>query len=125
MRNYRNLPSGSVDRARDLRRNATDAEKRLRRALREAFPTAKFRHQVPFGPYFADFLSFSLKLIVEVDGGQHAVDAEYDEARTQALKLLGYQVIRFWNGAVLRESGAVADEILRALYAASNTQAPP
>ena len=107
MRNYRNLPSGSIDRARDLRRNATDAEKRLRRALREAFPTGKFRHQVPSGPYFADFLSFSLKLIVEVDGGQHSEAAAYDAARTRFLEGEGYTVLRFWNNDVLENTDGV------------------
>ena len=115
MRNYRNLPSGSVDRARDLRRNATDAEKRLRRALREAFPTAKFRHQVPFGPYFADFLSFSLKLIVEVDGGQHSEAATYDAARTRFLEGEGYTVLRFWNNDVLGNTDGVIAEVTNSL----------
>src|SRR5688572_26829830 len=64
---YARAPSGTVDRARRLRRDATDAEKRLWRALREKLPAAKFRRQSPVGPFFADFLSFRLKLIVELD----------------------------------------------------------
>ena len=107
MRNYRNLPSGSVDRAKDLRRNATEAEKRLLRALRAAFPTAKFRHQVPYGPYYVDFLSFSAKLIVEVDGGQHADNAAYDAQRTRFLESEGYRVLRFWNNDVLENIDGV------------------
>jgi very-short-patch-repair endonuclease len=111
MRNYRTLSSGSVDRARDLRRNATDAEKHLRRALREAFPAAKFRHQVPFGPYFADFLSFGAKLIVEVDGGQHGEATTYDAARTRFLESQGYRVLRFWNNDVLANTDGVIAQI--------------
>jgi len=107
MRNYRHLPSGSVDRARNLRRNATEAEKRLLRALREAFPKAKFRYQVPYGPYFVDFLSFGMKLIVEVDGGQHSEAATYDAARTGFLEGEGYRVLRFWNNDVLANTDGV------------------
>jgi len=121
MRNYRTLPSGSVDRARDLRKNATDAEKRLLRALREAFPTAKFRPQVPYGPYFVDFLSFSLKLIVEVDGGQHNEAASYDAARTRFLEGEGYQVLRFWNNDVLANTEGVITQIANSLSCREGT----
>ena len=56
---------------------------------------------MPFGPYFADFCSHGLKLIVEVDGGQHAETTERDGARTRFLEAEGYRVIRFWNNDVL------------------------
>jgi very-short-patch-repair endonuclease len=115
MRNYRTLPSGSVDRARDLRRNATEAEKRLLRALREAFPKAKFRYQVPYGSYFVDFLSFSGKLIVEVDGGQHSEAATYDAARTRFLEGEGYRVLRFWNNDVLANTEGVIETVGKSL----------
>lgn len=107
MRNYEYQPSGTVDRARGLRRNATHAEKRLWRALREQLPHAKFRRQVPHGPYFADFLSFAAKLIVEVDGGQHAEATQYDSARTRYLEAQGYRVVRFWNNEVLENMDGV------------------
>jgi very-short-patch-repair endonuclease len=68
VKGYAKAPSGTVDRARRLRRDATEAEKRL---WREAFPDAKFRRQSPVGPYIGDFLSFRHRLIVELDGGQH------------------------------------------------------
>ncbi len=100
MRTYRRQPSGTVARARDLRRHATDAEKALWRALRENLPAA-LRRQVPVGPYFADFFSFSAKLVLEVDGGQHADAAEYDAARTRCFEAQGYRVLRFWNNDVL------------------------
>jgi very-short-patch-repair endonuclease len=102
---YDKAPSGAVDRARELRRNATDAEKRLWRALREAFPGAKFRRQTPVGPYIADFLSFRRKLIIEADGGQHT--PEIDAARTRYLEREGYTVLRFWNNDVLSNTEGV------------------
>lgn len=75
--------------------------------LREAFPHAKFRQQVPMGTYFADFCSYGAKLIVEVDGGQHAENAAYDAQRTRFLEDEGYKVLRFWNNDVLENMGGV------------------
>ena len=124
MRNYRTLPSGSVDRARDLRRNATEAEKRLLRALREAFPRAKFRYQVPYGPYFVDFLSFGAKLIVEVDGGQHSEAATYDAVRTRFLEGEGYRVLRFWNNDVLANTDGVIATVGKSLSQREREGAP-
>ncbi|RSU73627.1 endonuclease domain-containing protein [Sphingomonas sp. S-NIH.Pt3_0716] len=107
MRNYRDLPSGAVDQARILRRNATEAEKRLWRALREQLPTVKFRRQVPHGAYVADFLCFSGKLVVEVDGASHAESAEQDAVRTRYFETQGYHVLRFWNHEVMENTEGV------------------
>jgi len=78
----------------------TDAERILWRALRETLPEYHWRKQVPLGPYFADFASHSAKLIVEVDGGQHAASA-LDSDRTRFLEEEGFRVLRFWNNQVL------------------------
>jgi very-short-patch-repair endonuclease len=115
MRTYHNQLSGTVSRARGLRRTATDAEKRLWRGLRDTFPLAKFRRQVPVGPYFADFFSFSARLIIEVDGGQHADAVPYDETRTAFLERNGYRVIRFWNNDVLTNLDGVLTMVGNAL----------
>jgi very-short-patch-repair endonuclease len=115
MRNYRDLPSGSVDRARALRRNATEAEKRLWTSLREKLPGVKFRRQVPHGAYVADFLCFSAKLIVEVDGATHAESSEQDLVRTRYFEAQGYQVLRFWNHEVLGNIDGVVSAIAAAL----------
>ncbi|WP_446652998.1 endonuclease domain-containing protein [Blastomonas sp.] len=115
MRTYRNQPSGTVPRARQLRRDATDAERALWLALRENFPTARFRRRVPIGPYFADFLSFREKLVIEVDGGQHDQQAEYDAARTRFIEAQGYRVIRFWNSDVLPDPEYVVSAIFLSL----------
>ncbi|WP_070156358.1 endonuclease domain-containing protein [Sphingobium phenoxybenzoativorans] len=115
MRNYQTLPSDSVDRAKGLRPNATDAEKRLWSALRQQLGEAKFRRQVPLGPCFADFLSFSAKLIVEVDGGQHVERFEQDAARTRYLESQGYRVLRVWNHDVMENTDGVVETIAAAL----------
>ncbi|WNO54697.1 endonuclease domain-containing protein [Stakelama saccharophila] len=94
------LPARTVARSRELRRNATDAEKMLWRLLRETVPGAKFRRQVPLGPYFADFCSHAARLVIEVDGGQHAEAVAQDAARTRFIEGEGYRVIRFWNSDV-------------------------
>ncbi|KQM76851.1 hypothetical protein ASE70_08515 [Sphingomonas sp. Leaf22] len=101
MRTYQHQPSGTVGRARDLRRNATDAEKKLWAGLRQTFPELRFRRQVPVGPYFVDFLSVRAGLVIEVDGGQHDADAVYDARRTAVLNQHGFRVERFWNDDVL------------------------
>lgn len=105
------LPALTVFRSRDLRRNATNAEKLLWKALREKLPLAKFRRQVPFGPYFVDFVSHSARLIVEVDGGQHAAAENYDAARTAFLNGEGYRVLRVWNHEVIQNMEGVLTEI--------------
>jgi very-short-patch-repair endonuclease len=110
MRSYTGQPSGTVPRARALRRDATEAEKVLWRGLR-ALSGTKWRRQVPVGPYFADFLCFGAKLIVEADGGQHADAAEYDARRTRFLEAQGYRVIRFWNNDVLANLNGVLEQI--------------
>ena len=92
----------------------TKAERFLWRALRTALPEYHWRKQVPFGPYTADFCSHRAKLIIELDGGQHASAFDRDAARTRFLEAEGYRVIRFWNNdpdAVIgRIAGAVVEK---------------
>jgi len=102
----------SVDRARKLRKESTDAERRIWRELRDRrFDGAKFRRQVAVGPYVADFLSYELRLIVEVDGSQHAERRTEDEARTRWLESQGFRVLRFWNRDVLLRTRDVMEEL--------------
>ena len=115
MKTYANQPSGTLDRARQLRRDSTEAEKRLWRALREKLPQAKWRRQMPIGPYFADFACFAERLIVELDGGQHADASEYDAARTQFIENQGHRVMRFWNNDVIENVEGVLEAIAAAL----------
>jgi very-short-patch-repair endonuclease len=100
-------------RARSLRRNSTDAEKRLWSALRgRRLEGLRFRRQVVVGRYVADFCSAHPKLIVEIDGIQHENQKTYDEARTRYLAAQGYSVLRFWNGDVLAHLGDVLNAIM-------------
>ena len=84
-----------------LRSRMTDAERKLWFALRDRrFQSFKFRRQVPIGPYVADFLSFGSRLVVEVDGGQHA-ESGRDAERDRWLAENDFGVVRFWNNEVL------------------------
>jgi very-short-patch-repair endonuclease len=109
------LKPHAIDRARELRRNSTPAESIIWRALRENMPNEKWRRQVPIGPYFADFVSHRAKLIIELDGSQHADAIEADAARTSFLKSQGYRVLRFWNNEVMRNLDGVLTVIAAAL----------
>jgi very-short-patch-repair endonuclease len=111
------LPSSTVNRSRELRKNAGPPELKAWRALRETFPLAGFRHQVPFGPCHADFCSHAAKLIVEIDDATHVLRPEQDAARTRFLNCEGYRVIRFWNNDVMGNLEGVIATIAHALPA--------
>jgi len=107
-----------IARARKLRREATDAEKLLWRKLRaRQVCGAKFRRQVPIGPYIVDFVCFEHRLIVEIDGGQHNEPRgrAYDIQRTRWLESQGFRVLRFWNNEVLGNLEGVLTRIVQAL----------
>ena len=98
--------------ARALRREPTEAEARLWEELRDRrLDGIKFRRQVSFDPYTADFLCAQAKLVIEVDGSQHGGSIS-DERRTAFFNGLGLRVLRFWNDEVLREMNAVCDTII-------------
>ena len=109
-------PQTPVERARDLRKHATPAERVLWRALRVLRPLGlHFRRQAPFGRYIADFVCHHASVIVELDGAQHGEPGNLlqDEKRTIFLNGRGYTVLRFWNRDVLRNCDAVVEAILR------------
>ena len=98
--------------ARKLRRDQTDAERTLWFRLRDRrLCGMKFRRQVPIDRYVVDFCCESARLIVEVDGGQHAGRSEEDKTRTGALEARGYLVLRFWNNEVLQNMDGVLEVI--------------
>jgi very-short-patch-repair endonuclease len=101
-----------TDRARSLRRDSTEAERRLWSVLRNRrLEGIRFRRQVVIGRYVADFCSSHPKLIIELDGIQHEVQKAYDEARTRYLEARGYPVLRFWNADVSAHLDAVVSTI--------------
>jgi very-short-patch-repair endonuclease len=108
----------SRTRARTLRKDDTEAERRLWEELRNRRLNGfKFVRQLPIGPYFVDFACRSAKLVVEVDGATHGSDAEvrYDSMRTRFLEEQGWRVLRVWNAEVFTARNAVCDSILIAL----------
>jgi very-short-patch-repair endonuclease len=108
--------SKPIDCARFLRRDLTDAERALWQRLRSRrFESVKFRRQHPIPPFIVDFCCTEQRLIIEIDGGQHAVATEADRSRTESLNRQGYRVIRFWNNDVLQEMDGVLEVIARAL----------
>lgn len=111
MRLYEQQPIGTVPHARQLRRDAPEPERRLLRALREACPHVKWRHQAPVGPFFADSLCFPARLIVEVDGDDHAAKQERDATRTRFLQNEGYAGMRLANADVMQNLEGVIRQI--------------
>jgi len=98
--------------ARDMRSAPTEAEKRLWGALRNRrLDKLKFRRQVPIGPYIADFVCMEAKLIVELDGSQHA-ESLRDMARDSNLEERGFRVLRFWNDDVVRDLDNICATIM-------------
>jgi very-short-patch-repair endonuclease len=92
----------SVRRARALRRDETRAEAHLWTALRgHRLGGWKWKRQLPFGPFLLDFACVEARLVIEVDGAQHAEREDYDARRTAYLMAAGWRVIRFWNSEVL------------------------
>ena len=103
------------DNARRLRREATEAERRLWSALRDRrLAGYRFRRQYPIGNCIVDFASTKHKLVVEADGSQHA-DNRADEIRTAILERKGWRVLRFWNNDVLANITPVIEAIFQAL----------
>lgn len=89
-----------------------DAEQALWHLLRRRqISGVKFRRQHPFGDYILDFVCLENRLVIEVDGGQHVRQAEYDKNRTQKLQAAGFRVIRFWDTEVLKEIESVRERI--------------
>ena len=108
-------------RALALRKNMTDAEtllwSHLRRKQMQAF---KFRRQAPIGPYIADFVCIEAPLVIELDGGQHALGANHDDRRDAYMTARGYQVLRFWNNDIIENLDGVLETISLALVERSS-----
>ena len=95
----------------------TDAEQALWKILRgRQMAGFKFRRQHPFNNYILDFVCLELKLVIEVDGGQHQEQQVQDQLRTERLGKAGFQVLRFWNNEALQDLDAVKEQIWRAVH---------
>jgi BirA family biotin operon repressor/biotin-[acetyl-CoA-carboxylase] ligase len=105
--------------AQELRRNMTDAARRLWSHLRAKQLGVQFTRQYQIGNAIADFACRRLKLVVEVDGGQHS-DSPTDDDRTREIEAHGYQVIRFWNHDVLTNTDGVLTRIAEEIALARN-----
>src|SRR5438132_13832939 len=91
-----------------LRRDQTDAERKLWMRLRDRqLNGLKFRRQQPIGRYIVDFFCAEYRLVIELDGGQHVDQIQADKRRTEFLNKVGYRVLRFWDHEVLTEPEAV------------------
>jgi very-short-patch-repair endonuclease len=114
-------------RARKLRHNPTEAEKLLWRQLRFwQIGGYKFRRQQPLGKYIVDFICFEKRLVIELDGGQHAEQQmKYDSERDAWLIAQGFSVLRFWNDEVLKNIDGVEEVILSKLKSTPLPQSFP
>jgi len=107
------LGNRSTQISRVLRKKATDAENRLWFHLQgKNFEGIKFRRQEPIGDYIVDFVAFEKRLVIEVDGGQHAEEEKDKDMRRDAwLRSQGFRVLRFWNNEVLQNLEGVLETI--------------
>jgi len=106
--------------AKELRRRSTEAEKALWAKLRNRqLEGGKFRRQQAVGPYIVDFVCFEKMLVIEVDGGQHAVDRESDRRRNSWFASQGFRVMRFWNNEILSNIEGVLQVIRQSVAAPS------
>ena len=113
-------------RGRTMRSAPTDAERKLWWHLRYrvALPDTHFRRQVQLGRYIVDFVCHSLKIVIEVDGGQPSEQSTHDARRTQFLESEGYRVLRFWNNEVLSNIDGVL-EVIQSTVLTTPTPTPP
>jgi len=100
-------------RSRRLRRDQTDAEAKLWSRLRNAgLNGAKFRRQFPIGEFIADFCCPESRLVIELDGGQHAEQVHRDEWRSALLARDGDRIVRFWNEEIVNNLDGVLERIV-------------
>ena len=113
--------------AKELRNNGTDAERLLWHHLRNSqLEGVKFRRQQPIEAYIVDFVSFDKRIVIELDGGQHAENTEHDQQRDVCLQRNGFVVLRFWNNELFENIDGVLEVIRQhCLEVTSPTPQPP
>jgi very-short-patch-repair endonuclease len=114
-----------VKRSRELRKNPTGAERKLWQHLRDKqLENFRFRRQRPVGNYIVDFICLEANLVVELDGGQHADQQQYDAKRTAYLVTEGLHVLRYWNNDVMQNVEGVLEDIRAALMLRASPRTP-
>jgi len=124
----KSMAKGLTQLAKGLRKRSTDVELLLWSHLRAGrFEGMKFRRQHPIGKYIADFVCLEKRLIIELDGGQHALPDETlkDRQRDAWLEKEGYTVIRFWDNEVFTNTSGVLETIRERLHRTPSPQSPP
>ena len=120
------MPDDPTQRARDLRRDGSRAERICWELLRDRrMAGAKFRRQHPIGPYFADFACIARKLVIEIDGDHHAFQGAADARRTAAMEREGWRVLRCWAAHVVANREGVWAEIEQAVASPPHPTSPP
>lgn len=99
--------------AKNLRQNMSDSERKFWYRINNNQLGVKFRRQYPIGPYFADFVCLEKRLVIELDGDQHANNIEYDNQRTDFIESQGFTVIRIANAQLTRNEIEEVIETLR------------
>jgi len=103
--------------AKRLRKDSTFAERKLWHFLRtKQFSAHKFRRQEPIGRYVVDFVSCEVKVVIELDGGQHAHEQAKDQERDQWLESQGFKVLRFWNNDIMSNMTGVLEIIRKVCF---------
>jgi very-short-patch-repair endonuclease len=116
----------AVQRARELRRNPTDTERKLWHHIRDKqIESFRFRRQRPIGKYIVDFICLEANLVIELDGGQHADQQQCDAERTKYLTSQGLHVLRYWNNDVMQNIEGVLKDIRAALMQRTPSQPSP
>jgi very-short-patch-repair endonuclease len=112
---HRPVPKRLRQFAKNMRHEPTDAEAAMWRLLRDRRLSAyKIRRQVPFRSYILDFVCFEKRLVIEIDGSQHA-ESRSDAARDAALSEEGFSIVRYWNNDVLQQPASVLEDVLAKL----------
>lgn len=118
--NQKRIKPITTQNARSLRRNLTLPETKLWQAIRDRqMSDVRFRRQHPIGKYIADFAAHDKKLVIELDGGQHQDQTDYDQARTMYLQSQGWRVLRFWNNDVLDNLDGVMATVIQTIASQS------
>ena len=111
----RRVKESLIYNARSLRAEMTDAEKKLWQSIRQIQLGVRFRRQHPIERFIADFACLDPKVVIEIDGGQHAENVSRDEDRTMVIESHGFKVLRFWNNEVLQNLEGVLQVIAQKL----------